>query len=110
LVTELGFSCYAPSVAPLIHSQADALLASREEVGKSRFLQDRNLAHARIDNQLEIEQREIARRRQIDEVEVKARELTEREQITLTLSLERARIESEREQRELELERRRALG
>ena len=86
-----------------------ALLAAREEVEKSKFVQERNLAEARIRNQEEIQQREIARRRLIDEAEMKSRELTEREQIELELALERARIERDREQSELELNRRRIL-
>jgi uncharacterized membrane protein YqiK len=86
-----------------------ALLAAREEVEKSKFVQERNLAEARIRSQEEIQQREIARRRLIDEADMKSRELTERELIGLELALERARIERDREQSELELNRRRIL-
>ena len=48
-----------------------AQIAAREEIEKSRLVQERNLAEARIQNQEETQQREIARRRPIDEARSK---------------------------------------
>jgi len=96
--------------APIRDQEGEqAQIAAHEEIEKSRFIQERNLAEVRIQNQEDTQHREIARRRAIDEAEMKSREKTEHEQIALDLALEKARINREREQSELEVTRRRAL-